>query len=193
MDLCDLSAFEPGAHGRFLMLPAARGKTRKRRKRGRQARSRVCDHVPCTCCRSVSRPSPTNPQLLTALGIVGVPVGRCARSSPIIPSWSAHATSSARTVASTLVGWVLRSWLSRRSCFIRLNTSSTCHRARYRRSTSANGQSAAANVVTTSNHSASHKAVVLGSRPFFWALRRTRRRAASAAAGDSRVASSRTP
>src|SRR5262249_41760864 len=169
------------------------GKTRKRRKRGRQARSRVCDHVPCTCCRSVSRPSPTIPQLLTALGVVGVPVGRDRRTAPIIPSRSGHATRSPRTVASTLVGWVLRSWLSRKSCFIRLNTRATCHRARYRRSTSAAGQAAAVHVVITSTHSASHTAVGLGVRPFFWALRRRRRRAASAAAGGHRLASSPTP
>ena len=40
------------------------------------------------------------------------------RSNIVVPSCSAQAISSVRTVASTLVRCVLRIWLSRRSCFI---------------------------------------------------------------------------
>src|SRR4029434_8509522 len=59
-------------------------------------------------------------------------------------------TSKARTVASTLVGCLLRIWLRRSSCFIFLNTSSTCHLARYTYSTSAAGQVSDASVVMRS-------------------------------------------
>ena len=52
-------------------------------------------------------------------------------------SCNTQATNSARTVASTLTACLLRIWLRRSSCFIFLNTSSTCHLARYIYSTSA--------------------------------------------------------
>jgi SRSO17 transposase len=49
------------------------------------------------------------------------------RSHVVVSSWSIHATRNARTVASTLVRFVLRIWLSRSNCFLFLNTSSIYH------------------------------------------------------------------
>ena len=52
------------------------------------------------------------------------------RNHVVVFSCNAQAIKSARTVASTLVGCLLRLWLSCSSCFIFLHTSSTCQRAR---------------------------------------------------------------
>jgi hypothetical protein len=94
------------------------------------------------------------------------------RSHVVVSSWSVHATSSARTVASTLVRLVLRIWLSRSSCFIFLNTSSTCHLARYTYSTSAADHVAASRVVMSNSQPATARVGVVSVRPAFWALRR---------------------
>src|SRR4029453_10245291 len=103
---------------------------RKRGKGGRHAWRRASDHLPCTCCRSVSSPSPLNNQLLTTtLSGDAVALNRV-RSHVVVLSCNAQAIRSARTVTSPLVRCLLRIWLSRSSCFIVLNTSSTCQRAR---------------------------------------------------------------
>ena len=70
-------------------------------------------------------------------------------------SCTAQAIRSARTVASTLVRCLLRIWFSRSSYFIFLNTSSTCHLARYTYSTSAVDQVAASTVVMSNSLPAS--------------------------------------
>src|SRR5207244_5792562 len=134
------------------------------------------DHLPCTCCRSVSSPSPLNNQLLTTtLSGDAVALNRV-RSHVVVLSCNAHAISSARTVASTLVRCLLRIWLRRSSCFIFLNTSSTCQRARYRNSTSVGDQVAADRVVITRSQPAPASVGAVMVRPAFCALRRWRRR-----------------
>jgi hypothetical protein len=94
------------------------------------------------------------------------------RSHGVVSSWSPHATNSARTVASTLVGGVLRIWLSRSSCFIFFNTNSTCHLARYPYSTSAADHVAASRVVMSNRPPATARVGAVSVRPAFWALRR---------------------
>ena len=57
----------------------------KRRKRGKHARNQTCDHVPCTCCRSVSRRRPISSQLLVGVDAVSAPGARSVRSSTLTP------------------------------------------------------------------------------------------------------------
>src|SRR5262249_41823435 len=106
------------------------GLHRKRCKRGRHAWRRASDHPPCTCCRSVSSPSPLNHQLRTTTPSGDAVALNSVRSHVVVLSCKAQAIRSARTVASTLVRCLLRIWLSRSSCCIFLNTNSTCQRAR---------------------------------------------------------------
>jgi hypothetical protein len=94
------------------------------------------------------------------------------RSHGVVSSWSAHATNSARTVASTRVGCVLRIWLSRSSCCLCLHTNSTCHLARYTYSTSAADHVAASRVVMRNSPPATARVGAVIVRPAFWALRR---------------------
>ena len=120
----------------------------------------------------MSSPSPVSSQLLTGVAAIAAPVGSRVRRCTTVSSCRAQAISRARTVASTLGRLVLRIWFRRRSCVIRFNTSSTCHRARYSASTAAVDHVAASSVVITRIQPATARVGTVSVRPAFWALRR---------------------
>src|SRR4029453_16695100 len=173
--------------------PRRRGRLHtKRRKRGRHAWRRATDQLPCTCCRSVSSPSPLSSQPLITAVVGGAGACNSVRSRVVVLSCNTQAMRSVRTVASTLVTCLLRIWLRRSSCFIFLNTSSTCHLARYTYRTSATAQHGASSVVMRRSQPATVKVGAVMVRPAFWALRRFRCRARVVAAASRFAATNRT-
>ena len=138
---------------------------RKRARRGRQAWRWASVQEPCTACASVARLTCATRHRLS--GRAGS-AGSAARTAAATRSASAQATSSARTVASAAARVRARMACARSSCLSRLNSSSTCQRARYSRTMSAGGQVASASVVSSSHQPASHSVRALSGAPSAW-------------------------
>ena len=189
--VCMGSLLSPRAYCGLLMHPLPWTRAQKAAQARQARREARCRPPPLYLLSQGVQPEPA--QQPTAHhqrlgGVARTSVRRCVVGS----SGSAHATSRARTVASTLTRGVLRICLRRSHCGIFLQTSAPCHRARERDSTAAGDQVPVSSVGMSRSPPATASVGVVSVRPAFGAWRRARQRARRGAVGSSLVATSRT-